>query len=522
MTEGGSPLRAEPTDLPGRSAAVLVLVVARAADAGDLTGDGPAGLGELAIRSSGPEWRRDRAACRALSPFGSITRKRGHRRRDRLGLWDTWLNSRGWAMAAETVTVLFTDLVGSTALLSQVGEEVAEELRREHFGLVRRAIQPSSGREVKNLGDGLMVVFASAADGVAAAVEIQQAFEERNRHGDHPLLVRVGLSLGDADVEAGDYFGVPVVEAARLCALAEGGEILSTDLVRLLAGTRGGYAFEALGEGELKGMDHPVAACRVGWTPNRPSEGRPPLPVRLASSVSTSFVGRDLEHEKLTAVWKAVTAGEHRLVLVAGEPGIGKTTLAAQFATEVYDNAGLVIYGRCDEDLGIPYQPWIEALTQLVGQLPESVLADHLAVSGGALARLIPDLARRLAVEVSAAGDADAERFVLFGCVADLMARASVEHPVLVVLDDLHWADRPSVQLLRHVVTSDHAMRVAVLGTFRDSDVTSGHPLADVLAAFHREKGTERIALRGLTDEDLLALLERVAGHEMTAEGVAL
>src|SRR3954447_17118352 len=203
-----------------------------------------------------------------------------------VALWDNRSTHGGGAMAAETVTVLFTDLVGSTALLSQVGEEVAEELRREHFGLLRGAIQPSSGREVKNLGDGLMVVFASAADGVAAAVEIQQAFEARNRHGDHPLLVRVGLSLGDADVEAGDYFGVPVVESARLCALADGGEILSTDLVRLLAGTRGGYAFEALGEVDLKGIGHPVAACRVGWTPNRPSPGRPPLPVRLASSVS--------------------------------------------------------------------------------------------------------------------------------------------------------------------------------------------------------------------------------------------
>src|SRR4051794_14823172 len=210
-------------------------------------------------------------------------------------LWDTRSTLGGGWMAAETVTVLFTDLVGSTALLSRVGEEVAETLRREHFGLLRDAIRPSHGREVKNLGDGLMVVFQSAADGVAAAIDIQRAFHARNRHGDHPLLVRVGLSLGDADVEDGDYFGVPVVESARLCALAEGGEILATELVRLLAGTRGGYAFEALGDVELKGMDHPVAACRVGWTPNQPYGERAPLPARLASSRSSAFVGRTLE-----------------------------------------------------------------------------------------------------------------------------------------------------------------------------------------------------------------------------------
>src|SRR6478752_2169035 len=101
-------------------------------------------------------------------------------------------------MATETITVMFTDLVGSTALMSEVGEEAAEALRREHFALLRAAVEPSGGREVKNLGDGLMVVFASAADAVAAAVAMQRAFEQRNRRAEYSLLVRVGVSLGDA------------------------------------------------------------------------------------------------------------------------------------------------------------------------------------------------------------------------------------------------------------------------------------------------------------------------------------
>ena len=91
---------------------------------------------------------------------------------------------------------------------------------------------------------------------------------------------------------------------------------------------------------------------------------------------------------------------------------------------DVYEQGATVVYGRCDEDLGIPYQPWIEALTQLVAQAPEPVLAAHVADRGGHLARLVPELAKRVAVDVPAAGDGDGERFVLFGCVTDLLARA--------------------------------------------------------------------------------------------------
>ena len=92
----------------------------------------------------------------------------------------------------------------------------------------------------------------------------------------------------------------------------------------------------------------------------------------------------------------------------------------------------------------------------------------------------------------------------------------------MLVLDDLHWADRPTVQLLRHVVSADAPLRLFVIGTFRDSDVGADHPLAEALAALHRESGVERLALRGLGDDELLTLLETTAGHAMAEEGVAL
>ena len=127
-------------------------------------------------------------------------------------------------MATATVTVLFTDLVGSTALMSRVGEQRAAELRREQFALTRAAVTSMAGREVKNLGDGLMVVFDGATAALSCAVDIQCSFEERNRGNPEQLSMRIGVATGEADIEEQDYFGSPVVAASRLCATTEGGE----------------------------------------------------------------------------------------------------------------------------------------------------------------------------------------------------------------------------------------------------------------------------------------------------------
>ena len=347
-------------------------------------------------------------------------------------------------MAAETITVLFTDLVGSTDLLSRVGEATADELRREHFALLRAALAEHGGREIKNLGDGLMVVFEGTAAAVSAAVAMQQAITGRSASAE-PLSVKIGIAAGDAEAEDGDYFGLPVVEAARLCARVGGGEILTTVMVRMLARSRSTAVLELVGDLELKGLDEPVETWRVQWAPLERTVDRPPLPARLAAAAGGAFVGRDDEQERLAAAWKAVTAGERRVMLLGGEPGIGKTTLSSRFAAGVYEDGATVVYGRCDEDLGIPYQPWIEALRQLVAAAPDALLAAHVADRGAHLARLVPDLARRVGMEVPAATDPDSERFVLFGCITDLLARWAADAPLLIVVDDLHWADRSTL-----------------------------------------------------------------------------
>ena len=162
------------------------------------------------------------------------------------------------------VTILFTDLAASTELLDRLGDETYELLRRTHFGLLRSAVAEHGGEEVKSLGDGLMVVFSSTLSALRCAVAMQESVRQHNeQYPETPLRVRIGLHAGEPIREEGDYFGTPVVVARRLCERAEGGKVLASDLVRELAGTRGGVRFEPLGSLTLKGFTMPVAASEV-------------------------------------------------------------------------------------------------------------------------------------------------------------------------------------------------------------------------------------------------------------------
>src|SRR4051812_21243264 len=114
-------------------------------------------------------------------------------------------------MTTENATVMFTDMVGSTAMATSVGPEVADEMRRHHFTILRRSISHTGGTEVKNLGDGLMVVFRAASAALSCAVAMQQAMERDGRDEVDQVGLRIGLSAGEVDCDDGDYFGEPVI-----------------------------------------------------------------------------------------------------------------------------------------------------------------------------------------------------------------------------------------------------------------------------------------------------------------------
>jgi predicted ATPase/class 3 adenylate cyclase len=421
------------------------------------------------------------------------------------------------AAAVETVTIVITDLVGSTQLESRVGPVTAEELREEHFGLLREAVSETGGREVKNTGDGLMVAFESAAAAVSCAVSIQQRFERRNRSAGEPLLIKAGVSAGDASTAEGDVFGMPVIEAARLCDRCSAGQILAKELVAHLAAGRG-HAFVSVGALELKGLPEPISAVEVKWEPALVTGIA--LPERLRELPATAYVGRVPERERLTELWAQAREGSLRLALICGEAGVGKTRLSTQLALQAHEEGATVLYGRCDEDLGVPYQPWGQALGHLVKEAPQRVLAAHVERYGGDLARLLGALRDRVPdLPSPRESDPETERYLLYAAVEGLLQGAGEEEPLLLILDDLHWADQPTLSLLRHVVTQSASMAVMVVGTYRDSDLSRDHPLTALLADLHREQGGERMKLLGLDSEDVLALMEALAGQELDEDG---
>jgi class 3 adenylate cyclase/tetratricopeptide (TPR) repeat protein len=418
----------------------------------------------------------------------------------------------------ETVSVLMTDLVGSTAMAARVGPEAAERLRQEHFGLLRAALDRTGGREVKNLGDGLMVVFQSASKALECAVDMQQSVEGRNRRAERQLGVRIGVSLGEATREDGDYFGEPVVESARLCASAEGGQILLNALVRQIAGAREGLSFVSVGGLELKGISEPVQAYELRWDPLLATGIA--LPERLRELPATGYVGRQQERSRLTELWTQAREGSLRLALISGEAGVGKTRLATHLALQARGEGATVLYGRCDEDLGVPFQPWAQALGHLVREVRRPVLDGHVERHTGNLVRLVPGLGDRVAdLPVARQGDPETERYLLHAAAASLLEDAGEEEPVLLILDDLQWADQPTLSLLRHVLASSAAMRVMILAVYRESDLSRDHPLTALLADLHRDHGGDRIKLTGLESADVLALIEALAGHELDQKG---
>ena len=415
-----------------------------------------------------------------------------------------------------TAIVLFTDLVGSTELRSRLGEDEANELRHKHDALAARAVEASQGSVVKNLGDGIMATFAAASDGVAAAVAIQQAIGRHNRSGDPTLQIRIGISAGDVVFEEDDCFGTPVIEAARLCAAAGGGQILASEMVRWLARS-GDHSFTPVGNLELKGLPDPVATVQVDW--ELPHGSAVPLPPFL-TDIGRIFVGRDDQLDRLGQLWKEATAGELRVALLAGEPGVGKTRLAAELAAKMHANGATVLAGRCDEDLGVPYQPFVEALRHFVDHAP--LVSGRLGRYGGELTRLVPELSERVpSLPLPIRSDPETERYRLFDAVAAWLGVASEEESLLLVLDDLQWAAKPTLMLLRHVVRTGGG-RIFVLGTYRDTELSHDHPLVELVADLRRQGHVERFSLSGLDDVGVRAFVEQAAGTTLDDDGLAL
>jgi pentatricopeptide repeat protein len=247
--------------------------------------------------------------------------------------------------------------------------------------------------------------------------------------------------------------------------------------------------------------------------------GSVPLPSALARLDRRPFVDPDRPLDSLRERWEAARLGEGSTVLLSGEAGIGKTRLAARLAAEADADGATVLYGRADEEAVLPYQPFAEALRHYVAHTPGFAEDPELEPVRRELAGLVPELSPA-APEARERSRAERQRHRLFDAVVRVLRRAADERPLLLVLDDLHWADVPTLLLLREVIRLAPETRMLVLATYRDREVDPGGMLARLLADARREDLVDRVPLAGL-DAQKTAALVAASGDREPDEGLA-
>lgn len=423
------------------------------------------------------------------------------------------------------VTFLLTDIAGSTRMWDTVPKLMPDALAL-HDDAIRDAVESHGGVVLKARGEGdsAFAVFRRATDAAAAAVAAQRALAVSDWPEGCALSVRMAIHTGEALERDGDYYGPTVNRASRLRGVAEGGQVVVSHATAAVIVDHLGPELHVveLGRHQLRDLERPEIVYLLvdGAAPSTSGVPRSssvpalfeqalfePPPLASALTASGPFVGREAEIEGLTVEWTRARQGTPRVVMLGGEAGVGKTRLAAEMARLAHSEGAVVLYGRCDEDLGVPYEPFAEGLRALLFALDAPRLRSVRGIDE--LLRLVPEVADIVPdLRAPTHSDPETERYALFDTVARLLVAVSKQRPILLVLDDLHWAAKPTLLMLRHILRFGDGAAVELLGTYRTTDLDPAHPLAGMLADLHREGTIERVMLGGLDESDVNAFLE--------------
>jgi predicted ATPase len=217
------------------------------------------------------------------------------------------------------------------------------------------------------------------------------------------------------------------------------------------------------------------------------------------------FVGRKQELALLTAALEATLAQQGQMVMLAGEPGIGKTRTAQKLARLAEEAGAQVVWGWCYEGEGAPpYWPWVDLLRTYIQRTEQALLRKQLCEGAAPISEMIPELLGIVdGIEPVPTLEPDQARFRLFDSISGFLKRASEDSPIMVVLDDLHWADKPSLLLLEFIARQLESSRILIVGTYRDTEAPPDSPLGEYLARFARLPAFQRQSITGLPPEDV-------------------
>lgn len=262
---------------------------------------------------------------------------------------------------------------------------------------------------------------------------------------------------------------------------------------------------------------------RLEQISSRPEEtaARHPVTTAIGRLTWVQFVGRQQELATLRNAVDLALGGQSALVLIAGQLGIGKTRLAEEAAVYARLRGFQVLTGRCYEtEAALPYAPFVETLRQHIAAHPADVLRREVGEGVSDVAKLVPEI-RQQVPDAPHAGQADPdhERYRLLESVSSFLLNSSRDEPLLIALDNLQWADKPSLLLLQHLARRLKGNRVLVVATYRDTDLEPGDVLSRALGELRRERLYERLVLRGLSSNEVLELLEAAAQQELDDRG---
>lgn len=410
-------------------------------------------------------------------------------------------------MSEELGTVLFTDVEGSTDFRTRRGDDAAHHRLQALHAIVIQEIEHHGGRVIKALGDGVLALFRSPRGAVASAISIQREVAHDNRsQPDNVLRVRIGINTGEVLEENGDVFGEAVNAAARIAALAEGGQTLVSAVVRDLVGKMGDVTFEDKGSRQLKGFPDE-------WVLNEVISEETP---QITFLDKTPFVGREAEIGQLDRVLEQVIRNRGAVLLIGGEPGVGKTRLAEEVMLRAQQKGMLSFTGHCYEmEAALPYAPFVEILEATAETIPADIFRDVMGDSAPELARFAPQI-QKMFPDIPPPADlpGEEERRYTFNSISRYMRRAAAVRPIMLVLDDLHWGDESTLLLLEHLALNLHDVPVLIVGTYRDVELAVSRPLSRTLETLVRQRAAQRLGLKRLSEQDVAAMLHRLSGSE--------
>ena len=236
----------------------------------------------------------------------------------------------------------------------------------------------------------------------------------------------------------------------------------------------------------------------------------------LDSLAGGVFVGRHQEMGDLKAALEDTLSGRGRMVTLVGEPGIGKSRIAQELATYAGLRAAQVLWGRCYEEKGMPpYWPWVQAIRSYIRDKEPEQLRSEMGAGAEDIAEIVSDVRERLpGLRTPLALEPEQARFRLFDSITSFLKNAAQRRPLVLFLDDLHWADHPCLLLLEFVARELSGSRLLLIGTYRDMELSRRHPLSLTLGGLTRERLFHRVLLRGLRDchEIISSIEQRNAG----------